>query len=218
MIIVIFRFKMICIAFLFGFLGLWSCGNTNDTIVQKGEDNVQDQDPFDGGKSEDDRRNPPGKDDGKENDKEEPGNNQPKDDDNFDGNEPDVVEGNTIKILLEGNDAMQFTRKELKVREEQTVELTLRHAGKLSRAAMGHNFVLLASGTDLMAFGLTAGNARDNNYIPKSEMDKIIAYTDLIGGGESTKVTFKAPKKGTYDYVCSFPGHYALMNGKFIVE
>ncbi|MCB0632702.1 MAG: azurin, partial [Lewinella sp.] len=26
------------------------------------------------------------------------------------------------------------------------------------------------------------------------------------------------PAPGTYDYICSFPGHYALMQGKFIVE
>ena len=40
----------------------------------------------------------------------------------------------------------------------------------------------------------------------------------LIGGGEETTVTFDAPAKGTYDFICSFPGHYALMKGKFIVE
>ncbi|HBX64839.1 MAG TPA: azurin, partial [Balneolaceae bacterium] len=26
------------------------------------------------------------------------------------------------------------------------------------------------------------------------------------------------PEAGTYDFICSFPGHYALMKGKFIVE
>ncbi|MBT8261281.1 MAG: azurin, partial [Bacteroidia bacterium] len=38
------------------------------------------------------------------------------------------------------------------------------------------------------------------------------------GGGQSTSVTFMAPEVGTYDFICSFPGHSALMKGKFIVE
>lgn len=124
----------------------------------------------------------------------------------------------STELVLESTDAMQFTKKELKAKAGQTVKLTLKHTGKLAKAAMGHNFVLLAQGTDVAAFGQKAAQARDTEYIPKSEESKIIAHTKLIGGGESTSIEFKAPKKGTYTYICSFPGHYALMQGKFIVE
>ncbi len=124
----------------------------------------------------------------------------------------------SAELVLESTDAMQFTKKELKAKAGQTVKLTLKHTGKLAKAAMGHNFVLLAQGTDVAAFGQKAAQARDTEYIPKSEESKIIAHTKLIGGGESTSIEFKAPKKGTYTYICSFPGHYALMQGKFIVE
>ncbi len=123
-----------------------------------------------------------------------------------------------VELILESTDAMQFTKKELKVKAGQTVKLTLKHTGKLAKAAMGHNFVLLAQGTDVAAFGQKAAQARDTEYIPKSEASKILAHTKLIGGGESTSIEFKAPKKGTYTYICSFPGHYALMQGKLIVE
>ena len=40
----------------------------------------------------------------------------------------------------------------------------------------------------------------------------------MLGGGEETTIEFEAPAKGEYTFICSFPGHYALMNGKFIVE
>lgn len=123
-----------------------------------------------------------------------------------------------VELLLESTDAMQFTKKELKVKAGQNVKLTLKHVGKLPKAAMGHNFVLLAQGTDVAAFGQKAAQARDTEYIPKGEAASILASTKLIGGGESTTVEFKAPKKGTYTYICSFPGHYALMQGKLIVE
>ncbi|REA61239.1 azurin [Dyadobacter luteus] len=121
-------------------------------------------------------------------------------------------------IVIKGSDAMQFDLKEIKVKAGQKVKLTLTHSGKLAKAAMGHNFVLLKAGTDVAAFGSKAAAARETEYIPKSEAASIIAHTKLVGGGESDTITFTAPKKGTYTYICSFPGHYALMKGTFIVE
>ena len=46
----------------------------------------------------------------------------------------------------------------------------------------------------------------------------MIAHTDLIGGGQVTSIEFDAPDAGTYEFLCSFPGHSGLMKGKFIVE
>ena len=40
----------------------------------------------------------------------------------------------------------------------------------------------------------------------------------MIGGGESDTITFTAPKKGSYTYICTFPGHYGLMKGVLIVS
>ena len=121
-------------------------------------------------------------------------------------------------IVIKGSDAMQFDLKEIKVKAGQKVKLTLTHSGKLAKAAMGHNWVLLKPGTDVAAFGSKAAAARETEYIPKSEEASIIAHTKLVGGGESDTVEFTAPAKGTYTYICSFPGHYALMKGTFIVE
>ena len=101
-------------------------------------------------------------------------------------------------IVIKGSDAMQFDIKEIKVKAGQKVKLTLTHSGKLAKAAMGHNFVLLKPGTDVAAFGSKAAAARETEYIPKSEEANIIAHTKLVGGGESDTITFTAPKKGTY--------------------
>lgn len=122
----------------------------------------------------------------------------------------------TIHLTITGNDQMQFDKKELVVGAGQMVTLTLKHSGKMSKATMGHNFVLLDNGASGSRFAQKAVQAKDQDYIPES--DKIIAHTDLIGGGEETEITFKAPEKGTYEFLCSFPGHYANMHGKFIVK
>ena len=54
--------------------------------------------------------------------------------------------------------------------------------------------------------------------IPADMKDKFIAHTKMLGGGESDTIEFDAPAPGTYTFMCTFPGHYALMQGKFIVE
>ncbi len=130
---------------------------------------------------------------------------------------PDVAKQDTIKITLNSNDKMQYDLSEIDVYEGQTVVLTLNHTGTMPLASMGHNFVLLKQGTDLAKFEEKAGKAQKDGYIPTDKSD-IIAHTKLIGGGESDIVTFEAPAKGTYDYMCSFPGHYSVMKGKFNVK
>lgn len=129
----------------------------------------------------------------------------------------DASDSDVVEITIEGNDQMRFNKDEIRVKAGQTVRLTLKHVGKMDKAAMGHNWVLLTQGTDIPEFGGAAVSAKDNDYIPEGT-DKVIAHTKMIGGGETATVEFEVPEKGTYDFICSFPGHYSLMKGKFIVE
>lgn len=124
----------------------------------------------------------------------------------------------TAEVTIEGNDLMKYNLETIEVTEGQKVKLTLKHVGKMSVEAMGHNWVLLQPGTDMLDFGSKAAAAKDNDYIPAAEADKVIAHTKTIGGGEETTIEFDAPAAGTYDFLCTFPGHYALMKGKFTVK
>ena len=120
-------------------------------------------------------------------------------------------------IVITSNDLMQYNIKEIKAKAGQKVKLTLRHVGKLDINVMGHNVVILKQGVNLTEFAAKAAVERDNKYIPKDSED-IIAHTDMIGGGQVATIEFDAPEAGTYDFLCSFPGHSGLMQGKFIVE
>lgn len=122
-----------------------------------------------------------------------------------------------VEVLLTGNDQMKYNLDEIKVKAGQTVKLTFKHVGQLDKNVMGHNFVLLKPGTDVPAFAQAAVKAKDNDYIPE-DSDQVIEHTKMLGGGETTTIEFEAPEKGTYDFICSFPGHYTQMHGKFIVE
>ncbi|HET8864534.1 MAG TPA: azurin [Gracilimonas sp.] len=128
-----------------------------------------------------------------------------------------VMAQDKVEITVESNDRMQFDTSEIKVEAGQTVVLTLKHVGKLPKAAMGHNWVLLTQGTDIQEFGSAASKFANNEYIPEGT-DNVIVHTKLIGGGQETTIEFTAPEAGTYDFICSFPGHYGMMKGKFIVE
>lgn len=120
-------------------------------------------------------------------------------------------------LILNAGDDMKYDKSQLHVKTGETVTLILHHTGKADKAAMGHNVVILNSGVDMNAFASQALSARDNDYIPNDPKD-ILAHTGLIGGGESDTISFTAPAAGTYDYLCSFPGHAPSMNGKLIVE
>lgn len=122
-----------------------------------------------------------------------------------------------VTLTIAGDDQMKFDKDLLTVKAGQEVTLILTHPGTMTKEAMGHNWVLLKKGVDMQEFAMEAITAKDNAYIP-SGTNAVIAHTDLIGGGEETKITFTAPKKGTYQFLCTFPGHFATMNGKFVVE
>jgi len=122
------------------------------------------------------------------------------------------------KLEISGNDAMQYDKKELSVAADCTqVELTLKHAGKLPAQAMGHNWVL-AKTADIAGVsndGMSAGFASD--HLKKGDA-RVIAHTKIVGGGESTSITFptSALKKGeAYSFFCTFPGHSSIMKGAF---
>lgn len=130
--------------------------------------------------------------------------------------EKTMSEDGVVQITLTANDQMQFSTKEITVQEGQKIRLTLKHVGELPESAMGHNFVLLEPGTDIGDFAQKASTSGEN-YIPEGG-EQVIAHTEMIGGGEEVTIEFEAPAPGTYDFMCSFPGHWILMQGKFIVE
>ena len=119
-------------------------------------------------------------------------------------------------VTVDSNDAMKFDKSEIvidKSCKEFTVNLT--HSGEIAKNVMGHNIVITTT-EDARAVANDAIAAGLNNQYVKPEDERVVAFTDIIGGGEKTSVTFKVDKLKTdkaYTFFCSFPGHIALMKG-----
>lgn len=92
----------------------------------------------------------------------------------------------------------------------EEITITLTTISNLPPTAMSHNWTLLAMGTDADAFARASLTARDNEYIAPDFEDQVIIHTSMLGDGETDTITFTAPEEpGDYDYLCTFPGHYA---------
>ncbi|MEM1110553.1 MAG: azurin [Pseudomonadota bacterium] len=119
---------------------------------------------------------------------------------------------------IEVGDTLKFSESELSVSSDcESVTLNLTHTGGMPKNTMGHNWVLAATGdvNALANAGLAAG--LDANYVPAGDA-RVLAATDIIGGGESASVTFSLENMtpgGDYTFFCSFPGHWAVMKGAF---
>jgi len=119
-------------------------------------------------------------------------------------------------ISIEATASMAFSTKEIIINKTcKEVNLTLKNAGNMPKAAMGHNLVITKK-ADMQAV-LTEGNAAglSKNFV-KDNDDRVIAHTAVLGGGESATIKFKTDKLNTKDafaFFCSFPGHSAVMNG-----
>ena len=119
------------------------------------------------------------------------------------------------KIEITGNDTMQFSSKAFEVKAGEEVTLVFKNLGKLPKAAMGHNVVVLKPGSNVASFATAAVGAAANEYIPTDDANKamIIAHTKMLGPDEEDTITFTLPEAGAYPFLCSFPGHFALMQG-----
>ncbi|MBL4576462.1 MAG: cupredoxin domain-containing protein [Opitutaceae bacterium] len=121
-------------------------------------------------------------------------------------------------IEIEANDTMTFNKTSFEVVTGQSVTIILKNVGSLPKAAMGHNLVVLVEGFTAAEFGMKAMSAVATEYIPAELADKIVAHTKLLGPGEQDEIVFTAPAPGTYEFLCSFPGHFALMKGVMTVK
>ena len=116
-----------------------------------------------------------------------------------------------IKIKVIKNE-MKYDLKSFTVEAGKAVEIVFENPD-----FMQHNLVITQIGA-LQTVGKAADKlaldpkGSEKQYVP--DVAEVLFSTKLVNPQQTVKLTFVAPKKeGDYPYVCTFPGHWSLMNG-----
>jgi uncharacterized protein len=129
-----------------------------------------------------------------------------------------AVEDPAAAVLALGviPDVMKYDRTELTVRAGQRTRLVF-----TNNDHMQHNVVILQPG-QLEAVGaladqlLTDPQAPARQYVPSSPA--VLFSSPLVNPGETSTLNFTAPTQpGKYPFICTFPGHWRMMQGVLTV-
>ncbi len=114
-----------------------------------------------------------------------------------------------IKTIPE---AMKFDLKEFTAKAGQELIINIENPD-----AMQHNLVI-SKPNSLQIVGkaadkmITDPKAAEKNYVPA--IAQVIAASPLINPGASYQLRLTVPSQpGNYPFVCTFPGHWSIMNG-----
>ena len=121
-------------------------------------------------------------------------------------------------------DKIQFIYdiKEFTVKAGQKVKITLVNPME-SITKQPHNILILKKGKKEVVGMLANLGLSDPYFLTKKncipESDDILHHSSLVLPGKSETIEFTAPKEpGDYPYICTYPGHWILMNGVMHVK
>ncbi|MES2597843.1 MAG: plastocyanin/azurin family copper-binding protein [Verrucomicrobiota bacterium] len=124
-----------------------------------------------------------------------------------------------ITIKPDTANPLAYDTKEFKVKAGQKVKLTFNNTHPA--VPQPHNILIATAGSKdkLLALAMAMATAPDGmakGFIPDSP--DILFHTKLLQPNQTEMLEFTAPAAGEYPYMCSFPGHGAIMNGVMKVE
>lgn len=126
----------------------------------------------------------------------------------------------TVTIHPKGNQ-MKFQETQFTVPAGKKVKVVFENTA--TSPSMQHNVLVLSKPPKQTFFkkvgeaGMSAGAS--NDYVPTDKGDLILAHTPISKPGETVSTTFTTPSEpGKYGYVCTYPGHWATMQGTMIVK
>ncbi len=120
-------------------------------------------------------------------------------------------------VSIEAGKNLSYSPRSFTVRRGEAIALTFHNPD-----VVPHNWLLIQPGTlarvgDLVNKIVAEPDAAIRHYIPKTA--DVLAYTDIVHPQEQFTIHFRAPSApGRYPYLCTFPGHWMVMNGEMVVE
>ena len=124
---------------------------------------------------------------------------------------------NARRVRIEARKNLTFSVDSFSARPGEPIKLTFANPD-----VVPHNWALIKPGSlarvgDLANKIIAEPDAAYRHYIPRT--DDVLAYTDIVNPQEEFTITFHAPTEpGRYPFLCTFPGHWMVMNGIMNVQ
>jgi azurin len=121
------------------------------------------------------------------------------------------------EVIVEAALGLQFVQKQLKAKAGEKLRLVFNNPD-----VVPHNWLLAKPGSlqtlgNLCNLMITDPQGLAKHYVPDSA--DVIAYTDMTNPKGQFTIHITAPQTpGDYPYLCTFPGHWMVMNGVMKVE
>jgi plastocyanin len=109
--------------------------------------------------------------------------------------------------------ALSYNPTEIRMKAGEHIVIRYKNASD-----MAHNMVIVKNESDINPVGIAALSAQQDQWIPKSEQERILAASKLAYPGDIVILEFTAPAPGVYPYICTFSGHFTMMQGRITVE
>jgi len=115
-----------------------------------------------------------------------------------------------LAIATDG-DGLKFDQAKLEAKAGDTVMVVFKNMSTINQ----HNWVLVQNGTKdgVATDGTAAGPGAA--WVAEGD-DRVLAKSGLLDPGTTEEVNFTVPAAGTYQFVCTFPGHNFTMFGDFV--
>lgn len=126
-----------------------------------------------------------------------------------------LPDARTLQIAAGKN--LSYTTRTLKVRAGEPLKLRF-----VNPDVVPHNWVLVRPGAlqrvgELSNRLIADPEAVTRHYVPACE--DVLVHTDVVPAASEFHIYFRAPEApGRYPFLCTFPGHWMVMNGVLVVE
>ena len=107
--------------------------------------------------------------------------------------------------------AMRYEVRRVQAPAGATVRLVMDNTTTTS-PAMVHNVVVLSDERAIERVGMAAASVADN--VPDDPAVRF--HTPLTRPGQRSAVVFTMPPPGEYPFICTYPGHWATMQGTLV--
>ncbi|MCB1122353.1 MAG: hypothetical protein KJT03_12445, partial [Verrucomicrobiae bacterium] len=137
--------------------------------------------------------------------------------------EPSIdIQGAKVVNMESSGIALSFSVTEIRMKAGERLVIRFNNASEMT-----HNVVIVKSEEDIYPVGIAALSAQSDGFIPSTlnpkayfsqEQDRILAATNLAYPGDTVMLEFIPTEPGSYPYICTYSGHFTMMQGRIIVE